>query len=109
MAPNNDVDFEDRPRVGHPEYAEKPDTKSFENIGSVLDIGQDEIRASVGGTMHSFSDVINNNLIAARYAAVSGVVLLTAYGLSHTPLFSRFRTVSEIPGMFNVYVRLIWV
>jgi hypothetical protein len=98
MAPNNDEEHTDRPIVGHPEYAQKAEKSSLGGSG-MRDINQEEIRASVGENMHTFSDVVNNNLVAARYAVVSGVVLLTAYGLSHTPLFFRFRTVSEIPGM----------
>jgi hypothetical protein len=61
--------------------------------------GQDvSVRAVVGGAMHGFSQVINDNLIAARYGVMASMFLLTAYGLSNTPLFFRFRTVSEIPG-----------
>jgi hypothetical protein len=56
------------------------------------------VRMVVGDTMHGFSQVINDNLIAARYGVMASIFLLTAYGLSNTPLFHRFRTVSEIPG-----------
>jgi hypothetical protein len=56
------------------------------------------VRAVVGGATHGFTQVINDNLIAARYGVMASICLLTAYGLSNTPLFFRFRTVSEIPG-----------
>jgi hypothetical protein len=58
------------------------------------------IRGVVGECMHSFTDLVNENLIAARYGAFAGVCLLTAYGLSNTPLFFRFRTISEVPGKY---------
>jgi hypothetical protein len=46
------------------------------------------------------SELINSNLIVARYAAFAGIGLLTAYGLSHSPIFSRFKTVSDIPSQY---------
>ena len=76
--------------VGHPEY----------NTASTITAEDLDVRSSVGGAMNSVTDIINNNLIATRYAAISGVVLLTAYGLSNTPLFFRYRTVSEIPAQY---------
>jgi hypothetical protein len=56
------------------------------------------LRQVLGWSMEGFSNLINENLIAARYGASASIFLLTAYGLSNTPLFFRFRTVSEIPG-----------
>lgn len=56
------------------------------------------IRQALGQKMHSFTEVVNENLIAARFGVFSGVCLLTAYSLANTPLFFRFRVVSEIPG-----------
>jgi len=55
-------------------------------------------RQTVGKTMHVVSDLVNENLIAARYAALASIGLLAAYGISQTPLFFRYRTVSEIPS-----------
>lgn len=56
--------------------------------------------SSVGsGTVH-LSDLINDNLIAARYIAFSTIGLLTVYGLAHTPLFFRYRTVAELPSAY---------
>ncbi|KAG7342501.1 hypothetical protein IV203_007594 [Nitzschia inconspicua] len=46
--------------------------------------------------------VINEHLIAARMVVASSVILLTAYGLFHTPLFFRFRTVADIPRHYFV-------
>lgn len=46
------------------------------------------------------SELINSNLIVARYAAFAGIGLMTAYGLSHSPIFSRFKTVSDIPSHY---------
>jgi hypothetical protein len=55
-------------------------------------------RQAVGIAMDSVSDAINDNIVAARYATFASVALLSAYGLANTPLFFRFKTVSEIPG-----------
>ena len=57
----------------------------------------DPIR-TVGQGMHLVSDIVNDNLIAARYGALACIGLLTAYGISQTPLFFRYRTVAEIPS-----------
>jgi len=48
--------------------------------------------------MITISDIINNNLVAFRYGTVATVSLLTVYGLSHTPLFHRYKSVIEIPA-----------
>jgi hypothetical protein len=66
------------------------------NIGTTSD--ETSVRKVVGTRMHNLSQAINDNLIAARYGAMAGIFLLTAYGLSNTPLFFRFRIISEIPG-----------
>ena len=55
-------------------------------------------RQVVGKQMQSASDIINDNLLAVRYATFASVALLSAYGLANTPLFFRFKTVSDIPG-----------
>lgn len=65
------------------------------------------LRQVVGSSMEGFSKLVNENLIAARYGASATIFLLTAYGLSNTPLFFRFRIVSEIPG--GSFVDACWV
>jgi hypothetical protein len=72
------------------------------------------VRETVGEAMHLFSDGINNNLIAARYGVFASIVLLSAYGISNTPLFFRFRTVGEIPASYflnrrRLYGRIIGI
>lgn len=62
-------------------------------------------RQVVGNQMQSVSDIINDNLVAARYASFASIALLSAYGLANTPLFFRFKTVSDIPGTLR-YVTL---
>ena len=56
------------------------------------------LRESFGRKLLLFSDLINDNLIACRYGAFASITLLTAYGLSKTPIFFRYRKVSEIPA-----------
>jgi hypothetical protein len=55
-------------------------------------------RTTVGNKMHYISDIINDNLIAARYGTAATIALLTAYGFANSPLFFRFKTVSDIPS-----------
>jgi hypothetical protein len=71
-------------------------------------------RSVIGTVMEKSSDVINEHLIAARMAIVSSIALLTAFGIANTPLFFRFRTVSEIPrhyfeGRKRLYGRIMSV
>mmetsp|Transcript_42869 Transcript_42869/g.103687 ORF Transcript_42869/g.103687 Transcript_42869/m.103687 type:complete len:433 (-) Transcript_42869:754-2052(-) len=60
------------------------------------------IRSSVGDAMNTVSDLINDNLIAARFGVMASVVLLGAYGISNTPLFFRFRTIHDVPSSYFV-------
>ena len=58
----------------------------------------DAARALIGSSTVSLTDAINNNLLAVRYGAAATVGLLTAYGLSQTPLFFRYTHVADIPS-----------
>jgi len=71
-------------------------------------------RRTIGQGMHEFTALINDNIIAARYGVFATIGLLTIYGISKTPLFFRYRTVSEIPrtyfvGRRRLYCRIIGV
>lgn len=55
-------------------------------------------RKLIGNSINAVSDVINDNIIIARYTCFSTIALLTAYGLFKTPLFHRYKSVSEIPS-----------
>ncbi|KAG7363697.1 hypothetical protein IV203_027058 [Nitzschia inconspicua] len=71
-------------------------------------------RVVVGTAMEKGVAVINEHLVAARMVVASSVILLTAYGLFHTPLFFRFRTVADIPrhyfvGRKRLYGRILKV
>lgn len=63
-------------------------------------------RDVVGHGMDSVSTIINENLVAARYATIASIVLLSAYGISSTPLFFRFKTVKDIPCRLSVSTRV---
>lgn len=43
------------------------------------------------------SEAINENLILVRYGTITSIALLSAYGLYKTPLFFRYKSVSDIP------------
>jgi hypothetical protein len=55
-------------------------------------------RHIIGNSLNAMTDIINNNIIAARYGAFASVALLTAYGISKTPIFFRYKRVSDIPS-----------
>ena len=57
-----------------------------------------DIRAQAGQASLSLSDWVNENLVAVRYATLTTIALLTAFGISQTPLFFRYRTVADIPS-----------
>ena len=57
-----------------------------------------DVRQSFGSITHAISEVINEHIIAARYATFATVILLGAYGAAKTPFFFRYKTVSEIPA-----------
>jgi hypothetical protein len=63
-------------------------------------VDPNSLRGTVGSGMDRFSQLVNENLIAARYGVFAGVTLLTVYGLSQTPLFFRYRTVADVPGTY---------
>jgi endonuclease YncB( thermonuclease family) len=71
-------------------------------------------RQKIGNTINSATEVINENLIVARYTAIASIALLTCYGISKTPLFFRYKSVSEIPSfMFRnrqtLYGRIVHI
>jgi hypothetical protein len=64
-------------------------------------VDPNSLRGAVGSGMDRFSQLVNENLVAARYGVFAGVTLLTVYGLSQTPLFFRYRTVADVPGKWG--------
>ncbi|GAX19926.1 hypothetical protein FisN_1Lh605 [Fistulifera solaris] len=63
--------------------------------------------SSFGNSLAKFSDSLNENLILARYTTMATITALAVYGLAHTPLFFRYRTVSEIPAHYFTKRRTI--
>ena len=80
-----------------PEEQSTVDSTVNENVS---ELGPLDVRRKVGTGMEIFTKVVNDNLIAARYGIFAGVTLLTVYGLSHTPLFFRYRTIADVPTSF---------
>lgn len=68
-----------------------------ENASIFPDLTTMDMRQTVGTSTAHLSDWINDNIIAVRYGAMATIGLLTAYGLSQTPLFFRYRSVTELP------------
>jgi hypothetical protein len=60
------------------------------------------IRASFGNAITNVSELINDNLIVARFTLFATIGVVSAYGIAHTPLFFRFRTVADIPSKLFV-------
>lgn len=66
----------------------------------------------LGSSLSSFSDFINDNLIIARYGTFATITLLTAYGLSQTPIFFRYKKICDIPryafaNRYTIHGRII--
>jgi hypothetical protein len=64
--------------------------------------GNNDLRSVAGSALHNLSDLVNDNIIAARYGTFAAIGLLSAYGLAHSPLFFRFKTVADIPASLFV-------
>jgi hypothetical protein len=79
----------------HPQLEDQPSTTTDSSSAS-----SSWIRDAGGRVTQAVADGINNNLIAARYGTMAAIGLLAAYGISQTPLFFRYRTVSEIPSRY---------
>lgn len=96
----------------------KPDSDKQESSSAIIPhmeennrlpaVEHSSARTVVVENMHSFSDIINNNLIAARFGAFASIFLLTVYGVTNTPLFFRYRTVSEIPSVLFLSRRRLY-
>ena len=89
------------------------DKKQIEQNGGG-DVFYSNPRKAVGVAMNTISDFVNDNLIAVRYGTISTITLLTAYGISKTPIFFRYKNVSEIPTSFftsrkTIYGRIVHV
>jgi hypothetical protein len=51
---------------------------------------------SIGRVMEATSDVVNDNIIVARYATIASIGILTLYGFANTPLLYRHKQISDI-------------
>ena len=72
------------------------------------DVGsRSTLRDILGRGTTGFSDLINENLIVARYFTLSSVFLLGAYGVANTPLFYRYKSVADIST--REFSRRTWI
>jgi len=65
------------------------------------------LRTQLGIGLSAVSDTINSNLIVVRYATISSIFLLGAYGVANTPLFYRYKHVMDIPA--GMFLRRKWI
>jgi hypothetical protein len=56
------------------------------------------LRSDIGKSFSFLSNLIEDNIVFARLAGKASIVFLTAYGLYKTPIFFRYRRVSDIPA-----------
>jgi len=61
---------------------------------------QTTLRSIAGTTLHTISNTINDNIILARYGTIATCTGLVMFGLWKTPLFFRFKHVSDIPSLY---------
>mmetsp|Transcript_3902 Transcript_3902/g.5119 ORF Transcript_3902/g.5119 Transcript_3902/m.5119 type:complete len:555 (-) Transcript_3902:125-1789(-) len=81
--------------------------KSDDAVGQNAVPLSSSIRSTLGKGSLQCSDFVNNHLAEVRFMATAGIGLLAAYGLSQTPLFFRYRTVSDLPSSFFRQRKLI--
>lgn len=93
---------------------ERKDNKSNKNNASnsgnnitMTNNNMTTIRQQFGNTMSTISDTINSNLIIVRYVTFSSVLLLGAYGIVNTPLFFRYKAISELP--VRLFAKRYWL
>jgi len=55
------------------------------------------LRQEAGQALAHISDTINKNIITARYATIFSVSALTIWGISMSPIFFRFKRITDIP------------
>ena len=65
------------------------------------------MRTQLGSQLSNVTDLINSNLVVLRYATISTVFLLGAYGIANTPLFYRYKNVMDIPTKY--FIRRKWI
>ncbi|KAL7537889.1 hypothetical protein ACHAXR_011723 [Thalassiosira sp. AJA248-18] len=65
------------------------------------------LRHRLGRQLSNVTDVINDNLIVVRYATISTVLLLGVYGIANTPLFYRYKHITDIPT--KMFFRRKWI
>jgi hypothetical protein len=89
----NEISPQDMKDLTHsfPSCSTKSNTKPNEDL---------TVRQLFGSGSSRVSDFINEHLIVVRFAASASIVLLTAYGISHTPMFFRYRTVTQLPSKY---------
>ena len=72
------------------------------------------LRQEAGQMLANISDTINENLIIARYGTFISISALTIWGISISPLFFRFKRISDIPVSYfqhrrNLPCRLVQI
>jgi len=111
MSPDNNNENKDLPKIileSHKDNNDKDNKQPPKDHTTTTSTKEDDwIRQRVGHGMHAVTDVINNNLVVFRYGTVASLALLTAYGVAHTPLFFRYKSVSEIPGSYFTHRKKI--
>ncbi|GKY99405.1 hypothetical protein MPSEU_000895200 [Mayamaea pseudoterrestris] len=96
------VNHETRQTICPDEHSETSvDTSIFTPTGTQFQKERDFTARRLLGTGTSrLSDFINEHLKAVRLAASASIFLITAYGIAHSPVFFRYRTVAELPSKY---------
>ncbi len=93
--PNADKDRTDNDKFDDESEKKTTETSFEKDDGNNKKSG---LRHNVGNYINAVTNVINDNIIAARYGTMASIVLLTVYGITKTPLFLRYQKVSDIPS-----------
>ena len=83
------------------------DTNNNTKNNNVSSSSPSSLRHQIGNQFSKTTDIINDNIIIARYATISTVVLLGVYGVANTPLFYRYKHILDIPT--RMFGRRRWI
>lgn len=79
------------------EIKKNPQSTKTQTFDEKTDVSARHI---IGHSVNAVTNIINNNIVAARYGTFASIALLTAYGIVKTPLFFRFKRIADIPASY---------
>ena len=93
---------------GEPQIVAISDSSSFSKPTATIEgVTTSPGASSIKKTTLLVSDWMSDNILVVRYGLMASIGLLTAYGISQSPLLFRYRKISEIPADFFIARRTL--